>query len=62
MRYLFPEAGIRECSDQRTAGPLLCLVSDELADISVTAAFEKLPFFLQKPLEGSGKRKFVRSL
>ena len=57
IRYLFLAVGIRECSDQRTAGPLFCLVSDELADISVAAAFEKLQLFLLKLLEGFITRK-----
>ena len=57
MRYLFLAVGIRECNDQRTAGPLFCLVSDELADISVVDAYEKLQLFLQKLLEGFIARK-----
>ena len=57
MRYLFLAVGTRECSDQRTAGPLFCLVSDELADVSVVDAYEKLQLFLQKLLEGFIARK-----
>ncbi len=56
-RYLFLAVGVREDRDQRTAGPLFCLVSDELADISVAAAYEKLQLFLEKLLEGFITRK-----
>lgn len=57
MRYLFLAVGVREDKDQRSAGPLFCLAADELADISVAAAFEKLQLFLQKLLEGFIARK-----
>ncbi len=57
LRYLFLAVGVREDSDLRTSGPLFCLVADELADISFTAAFEKLQLFLQKLLEGFIARK-----
>lgn len=52
MRYMFLAVGVREDSDLRSAGPLFCLVADELADISFADAFEKLQLFLQKLLEG----------
>ena len=52
MRYMFLAVGVREDSDLRSAGPLFCLVADELADISFVDAFEKLQLFLQKLLEG----------
>ena len=57
MRYMFLAVGVREDSDLRSSGPLFCLVADELADISVAAAFEKLQLFLQKLLEGFIARK-----
>ena len=52
MRYMFLAVGVREDCDLRSAGPLFCLVADELADISFLDAFEKLQLFLQKLLEG----------
>ena len=52
MRYMFLAVGIREDKDLRTAGPLFCLVAEELADISFVEAFEKLQLFLTKLLEG----------
>ena len=52
MRYMFLAVGIREDEDLRTAGPLFCLVAEELADISFVEAFEKLQLFLAKLLEG----------
>ena len=52
MRYMFLAVGIREDKDLRTAGPLFCLVAEELADISFAEAFEKLQLFLTKLLEG----------
>lgn len=52
MRYMFLAEGIREDSDLRSAGPLFCLVADELADISFAEAFEKLQLFLTELLDG----------
>ena len=52
MRYMFLAVGIREDKDLRTAGPMFCLVADELADISYAQAFEKLQLFLTKLLGG----------
>ena len=43
--------------DNRSSGPLFCLAADEIADISFSAAFEKLQLFLQKLLEGFITRK-----
>ena len=50
-RYMFLTVGIREGKDLRTAGPLFCLATEELADISFAEAFEKLQLFLEKLLE-----------
>lgn len=44
-QYMFLAVGIREDQDLRSAGPLFCLVADELADISFAEALEKLNFF-----------------
>lgn len=52
VRYMFLTVTAREEQDLRSAGPLFCLVADELADISVAEAFEKLQLFLQKLLTG----------
>lgn len=52
MRYMFLAVSIREEKDVRTAGPMFCLVADELADISYTEAMEKLQLFLTKLMEG----------
>ena len=57
MRYMFLAVGVREDSDLRSTGPLFCLVADEIADISFTAAFEKLQLFLEKLLEGFNAQK-----
>ena len=51
-RYMFLALQMREDKDLRTAGPLFCLVSDELADISYTEALEKIELFLEKLLHG----------
>ena len=51
-RYMFLAVGIRENQDLRSAGPLFCLVADELADISFAEAFEKLQLFLEELLQG----------
>jgi hypothetical protein len=42
----------RIAQDDRTVGPLFCIISEEIAEISVTAAFEKIQLFLQKLLRG----------
>ena len=47
-RYIFLAVSIREDKDDRSAGPLFCLVCDEIADISFSAAMEKLQQFLEK--------------
>lgn len=52
LRYMFLAVSIREDEDIRTAGPMFCLVSDELADISLKEAMEKLQLFLEKLVEG----------
>lgn len=52
MRYMFLAVSIREEQDVRTAGPMFCLVADELADISYAEAMEKLQLFLAKLVEG----------
>ena len=41
-RYMFLAVGVRENQDLRSAGPLFCLVADELADISFAESMEKL--------------------
>lgn len=51
-RYLFLAVEIREEKDLRSAGPLFCLVSEELPDITFTEAMEKLQLFLQKLFSG----------
>ena len=50
MRYIFLAVEIRENQDNRSVGPLFCLVCDEIADISFSAAMEKLQLFFQKLL------------
>lgn len=52
MRYMFLAVSIREEKAVRTAGPMFCLVADELADISYTEAMEELQLFLSKLVEG----------
>jgi len=52
LRYMFLAVGVRENNDLRSAGPLFCLVADELVDISFAQAFEKLQLFLQNLLDG----------
>ena len=49
---MFLAVGIRENQDLRSAGPLFCLIADELADISFAEAMEKLQLFLKELLEG----------
>ena len=50
MRYIFLAVEIREGKDDRSIGPLFCLVCDEIADITFSAALEKLQLFLEKCL------------
>ena len=45
-RYMFMAVAIREEKDARSAGPLFCLVCDEMADISFSDAMEKLQLYL----------------
>lgn len=52
MRYMFLSLTIREEKDSRSAGPIFCLVSEELADITFSEAMEKVQLFLAKLLEG----------
>ena len=47
-RYIFLAVTIREDKDDRSVGPLFCLICDEIADISFLAAMEKLQQFLEK--------------
>ena len=47
-RYIFLAVTIREDKDDRSAGPLFCLVCDEIADITFSAAMEKLQQFFEK--------------
>lgn len=51
-RYMFLAVGVRENQDLRSAGPLFCLVADELADITFQEAMEKLQLFLAEWLQG----------
>ena len=51
-RYMFLAVGVRENQDLRSAGPLFCLVADELADISFAESMEKLQLFLEELLQG----------
>ena len=51
-RYMFLAVGVRENLDLRSAGPLFCLVADELADISFVEAMEKLQLFPEELLQG----------
>ena len=54
MRYIFLAVEIREGKDDRSIGPLFCLVCDEIAEITFSAALEKLQLFLEKCL-----RRFI---
>ena len=47
-RYLFFAVAIREEQDNRSIGPLFCLICDEIPDVSFVDAFEKLQLFLEK--------------
>lgn len=52
LRYMFLAVSIREDKDIRTAGPMFCMVADELADVSLKEAMAKLQLFLEKLVEG----------
>lgn len=52
LRYMFLAVSIREDKDIRTAGPMFCMVADELADVSLKEAVAKLQLFLEKLVEG----------
>lgn len=52
LRYMFLAVSIREEEDPRTTGPMFCLVADELADISLSQAMEKLQLFLEELAAG----------
>lgn len=49
-RYMFLATETRSDKDDRTVGPLFCIISEELAEISVSEAFEKIQLFLTKLL------------
>ena len=49
---MFLAVGVREDQDIRSAGPLFCLMADELADISFAESMEKLQLFLEELLQG----------
>ena len=51
-RYMFLAVGVQENQDLRSAGPLFCLVADELMDISFAESMEKLQLFLEELLQG----------
>lgn len=51
-RYMFLAMETRVEQDERTVGPLFCIISEEIAEISVAAAFEKIQLFLTKLLRG----------
>lgn len=51
-RYMFLAMETRADKDERTAGPLFCIISEEIAEISVEEAFEKIQLFLTKLLRG----------
>ena len=49
-RYMFLATETRAEQDERTVGTLFCIISEEIAEISVTAAFVKIQLFLTKLL------------
>ena len=49
---MFLAVSIREDKDICTAGPMFCMVADELADVSLKEAMAKLQLFLEKLVEG----------
>lgn len=42
LRYMFLAVELRKEQDARTAGPLFCLICDEIADVTFGQSFEKL--------------------
>lgn len=42
LRYMFLATELRKEQDPRTAGPLFCLICDEIADVTFADSFEKL--------------------
>lgn len=42
LRYMFLAVELRKEQDPRTAGPLFCLICDEIADVTFADSFEKL--------------------
>lgn len=42
LRYMFLAVELRKEQDARTAGPLFCLICDEIADVTFADSFEKL--------------------
>lgn len=42
LRYMFLAVELRKEQDERTAGPLFCLICDEIADVTFGQSFEKL--------------------
>lgn len=42
LRYMFLAVELRKEQDLRTAGPLFCLICDEIADVTFADSFEKL--------------------
>ncbi len=42
LRYMFLAVELRKEQDPRTAGPLFCLICDEIADVTFVESFEKL--------------------
>ena len=49
-RYMFLATETRSDKDDRTVGPLFCIISEKLAEISVSEAFEKIQLFFTKLL------------
>ena len=51
-RYMFLAMETRADQDARTAGPIFCIISEEIAEISIAQAFEKIQLFLTKLMQG----------
>ena len=51
-RYMFLTMETRADQDARTAGPIFCMISEEIAEISIAQAFEKIQLFLTKLMQG----------
>ncbi len=51
-RYMFLAMETRADQDARTAGPIFCMISEEIAEISIAQAFEKIQLFLTKLMQG----------